>query len=265
MPAPAFLAGFLGTELCSTGALSGAIRLNANGITETLPYPAAGAFTAAEHYYPSGDGSATDVLEILRQACLAHSQVAVCTITQNADGRITASMDVAFSFLQTDPLHTADLTILGLTDGINLPLIPNTPYTFPNRHDGGWFPLEDPAEDSFDELPQIASEALPVDGVPFVVEMATSARERRLAWDFVPGARVREDLATSDVVANTLEQAWTQYFRTGRHVRLYPDTTNRAVFRTYVFRPFVDGYPWKPADGRNVWWNVGPLDLRRVD
>jgi hypothetical protein len=265
MPAPAFVAGILGSELCTTGLTAGVIRLTANGVTESLPYPAAGAFTLAEHYYFGGDASATDLLEILRQACLAHSQVAVCTVTQNGDGRITVSMDQAFTFLQTDLLHTADLTLFGLLDGIDLPLIPNTPYNFPNRHDGGWFPLEDPAEDTFDELPQVAGEALPVDGPPFVVEIATTTRERRLAWDLVPGVRVRQDLATSDVAPNTFEEAWTAYFRTGRHVRLYPDTTDRATFRTYVFRPMTDGYPWKPGDGRNVWWNVGPLDLHRVD
>jgi hypothetical protein len=267
MALPCVLWGIYGDHtVLGTG--SGTIRVIANGEEQTVNWGIGGTIEDGTAYYVAGDGSAVDLLDILRvtlesaswEIIVLGSPVTVhpdVTVTQNGAGIVTITSDVAFSILGGDAESTVDLSIFGLNNDDTFATVDGA-IVAPVKHRGAWYPGIPVSDDTLDTMPIVGAGARTLSGTSRIVRVATAFAERDVAWDLLDGGLVREELADEVDAPQTFEAGFVDFGADGAPLRLYPDHTVRTSesFRLYRLREEGLETPWERATDDLLWWNV---------
>lgn len=263
---PCILASVLGSEIAG-GATSGLIRVVANGVAESLPFPAApDLITLDRHYYVAGDGQADaagsalvngrgDLLAMLEAAVLQHTELLALSVDQDGAGVVQFSgANVGFRFDEDHVDTTVDMTIFGLPGSGQTPAVATVVFDAPARHRFGFFPGHYQSEDSLDTRKVVAAVARPISGAPRTVATPLGLPERSLGWEQLDGADVRSFYAAQ---GGAFEQAFNESIYLGRPWRFYQDTAVRtsSSYATYA-QGALDELPWKRNEQDPLVWDV---------
>lgn len=227
-------------------ASAGSIVATAASVTETLPITV----VPGTYYYPSGDASSSDLLQLIATTLTAHSHIGA--VTPSLDGNFKAnwlaSGFVAFQIAWSDPATTADPTLWGFiasdTGSFASVTSPNIPF-------GVWRPGYPPTVDNKDRQPMTVSIAKSLSGKQRVSRLALPKKERDVSFEKIDQSLALDQFAATTGPYNTFERLFS-VFGQGYAIRYFADELEQNIFGTYVVRE--DGLDPKTMLQRDGSW-----------
>lgn len=249
----------------TTDASTYALRVQVNGVTSTLTYPASGSLTSTQNYWLAGDaqadastlGGVGDAVELLRACLASHSQAPTVTIAVSATGVLTVSSSLAMTILWADGATTLSALPFGWTQA-NTPL--SATLIAPNQA-WGWYALDrDWSDDSRWQQPIARVAAASLSGLVRVSRFGLPARTRSLALVQATQASIMREYAAATRPRGTFEDLWLYAASLGRELRIYDDATSRTStsYTLGVLAPDVADQPHeRDGDVPTLWtWRL---------
>lgn len=243
-----------------------AVKIIANGVTDTRTFPSTGSLDQTRDYWVSGDGKsglesdgitgAADLVAMLQATIRTHAQCASATVTiSNSTFKVTLANGTSVQILWSDAATTLDPTIFGWKTATDS--IAGTSCTAPNVPKGIWRPRRAVVGGLVDRQPVVAATARAISGKRRSARLAAPYKERPFEFAFLQPSVAHPDFAASDAPYATFEQAWIDAISLGRVWRHYDDESRISLgaYKLYSATKLKDLPLREPPKGQ-FWWNV---------
>lgn len=223
------------------GATSYTLRVDSTTGPEDLTFPASGSLDVNADYFMSGDGSSTDLLQLLEDFILQHSNVATCSVTLDSSWRVqvtgTLTAGIGFQLLFNHANSDLDGTIWGW-DGDSDTGLPVTSDTIPQ----GILRFEQPlVDDSRPRQPRIGGIAMAMSGASRTSDFGKPKKVRTLSAGLIHRSKAlieyAEPTGPDPHGYSTVEWAYDRSQAYGYSFRYHADENDSAGFGTYKLAP----------------------------